>query len=49
MMINSIIEGIAIALNGEFGDDYRIYVEKERQDLKEPCFFVSIILRIPVF
>lgn len=43
MMINSIIEGIAVALNGEFGDEYKIYVEKERQDLKEPCFFVSCL------
>ena len=43
MMINSIIEAIAIALNGEFGDDYRVYVERERQDLKEPCFFISCL------
>lgn len=43
MMINSIIEGIAIALNGEFGDDHKIYTEEVKQGLKEPCFFVSCL------
>ncbi len=42
-MINSIIEAIAIALNGEFGDSYKTYTEELRQGLKEPCFFVSCI------
>lgn len=42
-MINSIIEAIAIALSGEFGDGYKIYTEELRQGLKEPCFFVSCI------
>ncbi|MCD7819270.1 MAG: hypothetical protein LUH07_09510 [Lachnospiraceae bacterium] len=42
-MINSIIEGISAALNMEFGDDYKIYVEKKEQGLKEPCFFILSI------
>lgn len=42
-MINSIIEAISIALNGEFGDDYEIYMEEIEQDLEEPCFFISCL------
>lgn len=42
-MINSIIDAVAKALNGEFGDDYEIYGEQIEQGLKEPCFFVAII------
>ena len=42
-MINSIIEAISIALNKEFGDDYEIYMEEIKQDLKEPCFFVQCL------
>ena len=42
-MINTIIDGICIALNEEFGDDYTIYTENIEQGLKEPCFFVQCI------
>lgn len=42
-MINSIIEGISISLNAEFGDDFTIYTESVEQGLKEPCFFISCI------
>ena len=42
-MINSIIQGISIALNNEFGDDYEIHAEELEQGLQEPCFFVSCI------
>lgn len=42
-MINSIIEGISISLNAEFGDNYTTYTESVEQDLKEPCFFVFCI------
>ena len=42
-MINSIIVGISISLNAEFGDEYTIYTESVEQGLKEPCFFVSCI------
>ena len=42
-MINSIIEAISIALNAEFGDEYRIYADNIEQGLIEPCFFISCI------
>lgn len=42
-MINAIIKSISIALNGEFGNDYKIYTEEVSQGLKEPCFFVFCI------
>ncbi|MCX7715042.1 MAG: hypothetical protein N2171_04875 [Clostridia bacterium] len=42
-MINSIIDGISIALNGEFGDGYEIYKETVNQDLTEPCFFIMLL------
>lgn len=42
-MINKIIESISIALNKEFGDNYKIYPEKIEQGLQKPCFFVSCI------
>ena len=40
-MINSIIEAISVSLNSEFGDGYEIHMEEIRQDLMEPCFFIS--------
>lgn len=42
-MVNSIIEAIAVALNGEFGDDCKIYTEENKQGFTEPCFFISCI------
>ena len=42
-MINKIIDGISIALNTEFGDDYEIYTETIEQGLKEPCFSILCI------
>lgn len=42
-MINSIIEGISIAINTEFEDRYTIYTESVEQGLKEPCFFISCL------
>lgn len=42
-MINSIIDGICLALNKEFGDDYEIYTETKKQGLKEPCFSIVCI------
>ena len=42
-MINAIIEAISIALDAEFGGNYEIHMEEIRQDLKEPCFFISCI------
>lgn len=42
-MINAVIAAISISLNAEFGDKYGIYMEEVKQDLKEPCFFISCI------
>lgn len=42
-MINSIIDGISISLNAEFGDDYKIYTESIEQGLKEPCFSILCV------
>lgn len=42
-MINSIIEAISRAIKTEFGSGYTNYMEEIRQDLKEPCFFISCI------
>ena len=41
--VNLIIEAIATALNGEFGEEYTVYAEEVKQGLSEPCFFVSCI------
>ena len=42
-MINSIIVGISTALDAEFGERYEIFSEEIKQDLKEPCFFISCL------
>lgn len=42
-MISSIIKGISVAINTEFGDVYTIYTESIKQGLKEPCFFISCL------
>ena len=42
-MINKMIDGICIAINSEFGADYEIYTETEKQGLTEPCFSVACI------
>ncbi len=42
-VINSIIAGISIALNQEFGDGCKNYTEEVKQGLEEPCFFISCI------
>lgn len=42
-MINSIIDGISIKLNQEFGDSYEIYSEEIKQGLNEPCFFIAFL------
>lgn len=40
-MINSIIEAISINLDAEFG--YETHMEKIKQDLVEPCFYISCL------
>lgn len=42
-MLNSIIDGIAIKLNAEFGDGFTIYTESIPQGFQEPCFFISVL------
>lgn len=42
-MIDNVLNSICISINKEFGNAYRIYTEKVKQGLKEPCFFISII------
>ena len=39
-MINKIIDGISIAINSCFGDEYEIYTESVEQGLHEPCFSI---------
>ena len=39
-MINKIISGISVAINGEFGDEYEIHKESAEQGLEEPCFSI---------
>ena len=41
--VNLIIEAIAAASNGEFGEEYAVYAEEVKQGLSEPCFFISCI------
>lgn len=41
--VNLIIEAIAAALGGEFGEEYTVYAEEVKQGLSEPCFFISCI------
>lgn len=41
--VNLIIEAIAAALGGEFGEDCTVYAEEVKQGLSEPCFFISCI------
>lgn len=42
-MINNVITGISTALNTAFGDGYEIHGEEIKQDMEEPCFFISTI------
>ena len=39
-MIDQIIKAISLALNGAFGDGYKIYTEGTEQDMENPCFFI---------
>ena len=42
-MIQSIIDGVIAAIRMKYDASYRIYTEKVKQGLKEPCFFVMCI------
>jgi len=39
-MINSVIDGVCLALSSTFGAGYEIYTESIEQGLTEPCFSV---------
>ena len=45
-MINSLTEGISVALNKEFGDDCTVFAEPVEQGLKEPLWGNVISERI---
>lgn len=42
-IIEHIIDGMAEAINKEFGSGYKIYTEAVKQGLKAPCFFIGCI------
>lgn len=43
-MINTLIRSISIALDAEFNEkQYEMHMEEVKQDLKEPCFFISCL------
>lgn len=42
-MIQAILTAISISLYQTFGEDYEIYKEEVKQDLEEPCFFISCL------
>ncbi len=42
-MGNDMITGIIEKLRATFGDKITIYVDEEKQELNEPCFFVRIL------
>lgn len=42
-MIKNITDGICIAINGEFGENYEIYTETVKQGLEAPCFSILCV------
>ncbi len=42
-MIKEIMEAVSLALNAEFGDGYRCYIEEISQELNNPCFFIQCL------
>lgn len=42
-MNKELMIGISVALDGAFGGQYEIYTEENKQDLKMPCFFISLV------
>lgn len=43
MVINKIIDGISIKINGIFGNDYEIYDNNTEQGMNKPCFFINFL------
>lgn len=48
-MVNDIVTGIAVKLDEEFGDKFKIYDSKVRQGTEVPCFYIKLLttLRTP--
>lgn len=42
-MFNQLFDGISMKLNQVFGDGCKVYSDKVRQGLKEPCFFIKLL------
>ena len=42
-MNKELMIGISVALDRAFGGRYEIYTEENKQDLKMPCFFISLV------
>lgn len=42
-MNKELMIGISVALDRAFGGRYEIYMEENKQDLKMPCFFISLV------
>ena len=42
-MVDKIIDGICLAINGEFGDEHNIHTESVNQGLKDGAFIVTCI------
>lgn len=42
-MLNEIVNGVVQKLNAIFEDAVAIYTEETKQDLKAPCFFVTVL------
>lgn len=42
-MENDLITGVMACLRDTFGKDTTVYLDKVKQELKEPCFFVRVL------
>lgn len=42
-MVNSVLDGITVALYDVFGDGYHYYIENIEQNLQRPCFTVDVL------
>jgi hypothetical protein len=42
-LVNDVVNGISNKIYKIFGNEYRVYKEKVKQGLKEPCFFITLI------
>ena len=42
-MVNEMIAGISVKLQGVFGDDIKVYTSNDTQGLQEPYFFIKLL------